>query len=158
MKSSKIILALFMAQMLCLLIPRAIFSQTETLDIIQYTPPKGWTKTPKEGAMAFIDINKTTNGFCLLTIFKSSPSAGTAQKDFAAQWDGLLVKPFKAQPNPKTQTQSTPEGWQITVGAGEIEVDGAKSVAVLTVFTGFGKTASVLANLNDESYFAQVDA
>jgi hypothetical protein len=157
MKISKIIFAIFIVNF-CLFIPRTIFSQTETLDIIQYTPPKGWTRTPKEGAMAFIDINKTTNAFCILTIFKSSPSAGTAQKDFANEWDGLLVKPFKADANPKTQTQTTAEGWQVTVGAGEIEVDGAKSVALLTVFTGFGKTASILANLNDESYFAQVDA
>ena len=141
-----------------LFVPQTIFCQTETLDIIQYTPPKGWTKTPKEGAMAYIDVNKTTNGFCILTIFKSNASAGTAQKDFANEWNGLLVKPFKADANPKTQTQSTPEGWQITVGAGEIEVDGAKSIALLTVFTGFGKTASILANLNDESYLAQVDA
>jgi hypothetical protein len=156
MKYSKLIWALSVA---CFLfIPQAIFAQTETFDIIQYTPPKGWTKNPKEGAMAFIDVNTKTNGFCILTIFKSSPSAGSAQKDFANEWDGLLVKPFRAAANPKTETQNTPEGWQVTVGAGEIEVDGAKSIAILTVFSGFGKTASILANLNDESYMAQVDA
>jgi hypothetical protein len=76
MKTTKIILALLIGQIFCLFVPQTVLCQTETLDIIQYTPPKGWTKTPKEGAMAYIDVNKTTNGFCILTIFKSSPSAG----------------------------------------------------------------------------------
>ena len=97
MKASKIILALFIVQIFCLFIPRTIFCQTEKLDIIQYTPPKGWTKTPKEGAMVFTDINKTTNGFCLLTVYASKVSAGTPQKDFANEWNELVVKPFKGR-------------------------------------------------------------
>jgi hypothetical protein len=38
MKTSKIILALFIAQILCLFVPQAILCQTEKLDIIEYTP------------------------------------------------------------------------------------------------------------------------
>jgi hypothetical protein len=157
MTAFKIIFAIFTAY-ICLFAPQAILSQVETLDIVQFTPPKGWTRTPKDGAVAFVDVNKTTGNFCILTIFASTPSTGTAQKDFDREWDGLLVKPFKAAANPKTQTQSTPEGWQVTVGAGEIEAEGGKSIALLTVITGFGKTVSVLANLNEQSYLAQVDA
>src|SRR5262249_29239077 len=130
---------------------------TETLDIVHYTPPKGWTRTPKEGAMVFSDVNKTTNGFCILTVYASTPSAGSPQKDFASKWNEFVVKPFKAEANPKTETQ-TAEGWQVVAGAGQIEMEGLKAYAVLTVFSGFGKTASVLAILNDESYLAQTSA
>ena len=116
MKASKIILALFIAQILCLIVPQVMFCQTETFDVIQYTPPKGWTKTQKEGVMIFSDTNKTTNGFCILTVYASTPSAGSPQKDFANEWNELIVKPFKAEANPKTETQ-TDDGWTSVSGA-----------------------------------------
>ncbi len=140
-----------------LFVPETIFCQTETLEGVQYTPPKGWTKTPKEGAAVYTIINKTTNAFCLFTIYGSSPSAGTPSQDFAKEWDNLVVKPFKAQANPKTETQTAPEGWQGTAGGAEIEMsEGIKAIALLTVFTGFGKKASVLTIFNDQSYLAQM--
>src|SRR5437763_1795449 len=142
MKSSKIILALFMAQIVCLLVPRTIVCQTETLDIIQYTPPKGWTKTPTEGAIVFVDINKTTNAACLLTIYASSPSSGSPKKDFENTWNEKVVKPLNGQANPKTETQTDSQGWQVTAGAAEVEIEGGKSYAILTVYSGYGKTTS----------------
>ena len=96
MKTYKIILALVFAQAICLLVPQAISCQTETQDIIKYTPPKGWSRTQKDGATVYVDMNKTSGAFCILTVYSSTPSSGSPQKDFAAQWDGLLVKPFKA--------------------------------------------------------------
>ena len=159
MKTSKIILGLLIAQTLCLFAAKAIFCQTETLDIVSYTPPKGWAKTYKEGAVVYTEINKSTNAFCLLTVYAGTPSAGSPQKDFANEWNAFVVKPFKAEPSPKTETQTTPDGWQATVGGTQIELDaGIKAAAILTVFSGFGKTASVLVIFNDESYLAQASA
>jgi hypothetical protein len=157
MKVSKIIFGLFIAQVLCLFVPQIVLCQTETLDIIQYTPPKGWTKTPKEGVMVFSDINKSTNRFCILTVYASTVSAGSPQKDFANEWDELIVKPFKAEANPKTETQ-TQDGWTSVAGAAQIEMEGSKSYVIMTVFSGYGKTASVYALLNDQSYLPQLDA
>jgi hypothetical protein len=157
MKASKIIFALFIAQVLCLFVPQIVVCQTETLDIIQYTPPKGWTKTPKEGVMVFSDINKSTNGFCILTVYASTASAGSPQKDFANEWNELIVKPFKAEANPKTETQ-TEDGWTSVAGAAQIETEGSKSYVIMTVLSGYGRTASVYALLNDQSYLPQLDA
>src|SRR5580765_2058627 len=157
MKTSKIILALFIAQILCLFAPHTNFCQTEKLDIIEYTPPKGWTKTPKEGVMTFTDQNKTTDSFCILTVYESMPSSGDAQKDFANVWNVVIVKPFKADANPKTETQ-TEDGWTSVSGAAQIDADGVKSAVLMTVITGYGRTASVFAILNNQSYFPQIDA
>jgi hypothetical protein len=140
-----------------LFVPQAVFCQTETFDVIQYTPPKGWTKTPKEGVMVYSDTNKTTNGFCILTVYASTPSAGSPEKDFANEWNELIVKPFKADANPKTETQ-TDDGWTSVSGAAQIESDGIKSYVIMTVLSGYGKTASVYAILNDQAYLAQLDA
>ena len=157
MKVTKIILGLFIAQISCLFVPQSVFCQTETLDIIQYTPPKGWTKTPKEGVMVFTNTNKSTNAFCILTVYASTPSAGSPQKDFANEWNELIVKPFQAKANPKTETQ-TQDGWTSVVGGAQIEMEGGKSYVIMTVLSGYGRTASVYALLNDQSYLPQLDA
>jgi len=159
MKTSKIIFGILIVQVVFVFAAQPSFSQTETLDIVQYTPPSGWAKTLKEGAVVFSNINKTTSAFCVLTVYGGAPSAGSPQQDFANGWNQFVVKPFKAEANPKTQTQTNPEGWQATVGGAQIELDsGIKAAAILTVFSGFGKTASVLVIFNDESYLAQASA
>ena len=157
MKVTKIFVGLFIAQVLCLFVPQIVFCQTERLDIIQYTPPKGWTKTPKEGVMVFSDINKSTNGFCILTVNVSKASAGSPQKDFANEWSELIVERFKAEASPKTETQ-TEDGWTSVSGGAQIELEGGKSYVILTVLSGFGRTASFYALLNDQSYLRQLDA
>src|ERR1035437_1321203 len=156
MKISKIALALFIANFF-LFVPLSSFGQTETLDIVQYTPPKGWAKTPKDGAVVYSDVNQTANTFCVLTIYSSTTSAGTPQKDFANQWNALVVKPLMAEANPKTESKTRPDGWQTTTAASAIESGGVKSIAILAVFSGFGKTTSVLAVLNDQSYVPQLE-
>lgn len=134
-------------------IPERIFSQTEKFDIMTYTAPKGWTKTPKQGAVVYSDADQAKGTFCLLTVYAGAQSTGSPDKDFAADWEEFVVKPFKAGPGPKTQTQPAADGWQAVVGGSTIELDGGvKAAAVLTVFSGFGKSASVLAIFNDDSY------
>ncbi len=163
MKNSKsiyrAIFGLLMAQASCLFVTQTAFCQTETVDIVTYTPPAGWTKTYKEGAVVYSDINKTTNGYCILTVYASTPSAGGPQQDFAKGWNDFVVKPFKVAANPKTESRTDPDGWQGTVGGSQFETDGGlKGIALLTVFSGFGKTASVLVIFNDEPYLAVADA
>lgn len=117
MKGSKIILRLAVATIFAV-VPMAIFSQTEKLDIFEYTPPTGWTKSPKDGVMVYLDTNKTAGTFCVLSVYPSSPSVGDPQKDFANEWSELIVKPFKADTNPKTDNQ-TEDGWTTVSGAAD---------------------------------------
>src|SRR5205085_365194 len=94
-----------------------------------------------------------------LTVYAATASAGSPQKDFANEWNKRVVEPFKAESNPKTETQTNSDDWQATAGGAQIELDGGiKAAAILTVFSGFGKTTSILAIFNDESYLSQVSA
>ena len=131
-------------------------SQTETFDIITYTPPKDWVKTTKEGVVSYTTINTTVGTFCSIAIYASAPSAGDVQKDFKKEWNDLVVKPFKADPNPKTEAQEE-DGWQSATGISLIKMDSLDAFAILTVISGFGKTVSILARANDQSYAADVD-
>jgi putative nucleic acid binding protein len=155
MKASKIIFGFFVAHIIFLCVPATAISQTEKFGIVQYTPPKGWTKTPKDNVVAYSNLNQTTGGFCIITVYGATPGGGQAQNDFTKEWNNLVVKPLQAEANPKTETQLA-DGWTIIAGGAAVEFQGSKSVAFLTVFSGFGKTVSVLGVLNDESYMTQL--
>ena len=156
MKTSKIVFGLFIGTILCLVAAPSIFCQTETLDIIQFTPPQGWSRTIKDGAVILGD--RTANTFCILTVYPGTSTSGNAQRDFDNAWNQFVVTPFKAPANPKTET-TTAEGWEVTAGGAQVDLDGGiKAAMILTVFSGYGKRASILAIFNDESYIAHVDA
>jgi hypothetical protein len=143
---------------LCLLISVQACSQTETFDIATYTPPKDFKKDVKPGVINYTNVNATTGGFCVIAMFASSASTGDAEKDFEREWNALAVTPYKAEANPKTETQTNAEGWEVVTAAAPIKLDGAELYVILTVASGFGKTMSIRTSLNDEAYTAQVDA
>jgi hypothetical protein len=156
MKASRITITLFIAG-LFLFSEHVVFGQTEKLDIIEYTPPTGWTRTPKDGLMVYNNLDKATGGYCLLTVYPSTGNAGSPQKDFVREWTEKVVKPFKAEANPKTETQ-TADGWTSVSAATQIESDGAKSAVLMTVVSGYGRTASILAIFNNQEYVPQIEA
>jgi hypothetical protein len=139
-------------------IMQQVIAQTETFDIATYTPPKDFKKDSKQGVVNYTSVNSTTGSFCVIAMYASTASTGDAEKDFKREWKELVATPFKAEANPKTETQSTADGWKIVVGAAPIKMDSADVYIILSVASGFGKTLSIRTSLNDESYIAQVDA
>ena len=157
MKISKLVLRLFIGSLLCLFIEQTALSQTEKLGIVSITPPKGWTRTAKENAVAYSEIDRTTGRFCIITLYGATRGTGKAQSDFAREWTNLVVKPLSAERDPKTETESA-EGWTATAGGTAVEYQGSKAFAFLTVFTGQGKTVSVLGVFNDPAYLDTLTA
>jgi hypothetical protein len=139
-----------------MLFSRSAFGQTETLDGVTYTPPKGWSKTVKEGAVVYTDIDKAANTFCVMTLYGLAAGSGDPKNDFASAWKEFVFRPLAAEANPKTESLPAVDGWTTAAGGSLIEMNGVRSVAILTVFSGYGKTASVLAIFNDESYSSQM--
>jgi len=156
MKGPKTLLIVVIGLILCLFTPLSVFSQTERLGVVQYTPPKGWTKNQKENVVTFSEINHSGR-FCFITLYGATPSVGTPQKDFAKEWNNLVVTPWSGEANPKTETQ-TVDGWTATAGGTAIDFQGNKAFAFLSVLSGFGKTVSVLGILNDDSYLIPLQA
>ena len=143
---------------LYLLISVFAFSQTETFDIATYKAPKDFKKESKQGVVNYTNVNSTTGSFCVIAMYASTASTGDAEKDFAREWETLVVAPFKAEANPKTETITNAEGWEVVTGAAPVKIDGADLYIILTVASGFGKTMSIRTSLNDEAYTAQIDA
>jgi hypothetical protein len=153
MKTAKIIFAC----LLCLSATQTAFGQTEKLGIIHYTAPTGWSKSTNENVVAFSKYNQSTGLFCIITVYGATSGAGKPKDEFSKAWDLRVVTPLQAEANPKTETQVA-EGWTITAGGAPVDVQGSKSFAFLTVFSGFGKTASILGVFNDQSYMSQLAA
>jgi hypothetical protein len=134
------------------------FCQTETFDIATYTPPPGWTKNSSRDYVSYTTIDKTKGTYCVLAIYTAVTSKGSPQKDFASEWKGLVAKLYQTDAHPKTEVQTTADGWKAVVGAARARQDTTNFYVVLTVYSGFGKTSSILITLNDQSYMPQADA
>lgn len=155
MNRSKLLLALFLTPILCLCIMQTAFAQAEKLGSVKYMPPKGWTKSERENGVIFSEVNQTTGRFCFITLYGEMPTQGTPEADFRTQWATLVVKPWGADPNPKSETQPD-NGWTVIAAGAPIEFQGTKAFAFLTVVSGFGKTVSVLGILNEQSYLSSL--
>lgn len=141
----------------CITLMQQAICQTEKFGIIAYSPPKGWQKDNKQSFISYITINQNTGGFCLLALYSAITSNGSPEKDFEKEWNDLVVKPYGAANNPKTETRTNADGWKVIAGAATVQKNNLTSYVILTVFSGFEKTISVLANLNDQAYISDID-
>ena len=131
--------------------PPAAIAQTEKLGIIQYAAPAGFIKTAKDHAVVFSLIDQAKAKFCFITLYAVGPTTGNPQSDFANEWKLRVIDHWNGEASPKTEAVQD-DGWTAIAGGGLIDFEGNKAFAFLTVISGFGKTVSVLAVLNDESY------
>jgi hypothetical protein len=134
------------------------FAQPEKLGIVKYTPPAGWTKTQTQpNVIAFSILNQTTGGFCIITLYGAAPGTGNPQSDFTREWNNLVVRTMKAEPNPSTASEAE-DGWTGIGGGGAVDFQNSKALAFLTVVSGFGQAVSILGVTNDQSYIPQFQA
>jgi hypothetical protein len=150
-------LGLFVALVSCLLVPQTALCQTQKLGIVQYTAPTGWKKTAKENIVAFSQLDEATGHFCIITLYGATRGTGTPESDFKREWDNLVIKPFKAEANPQTETEAS-DGWTAIAGGAAVELETGKAIAFLTVISGGGKTVSILGLFNDKSYATEIAA
>jgi len=154
---TRIILVSFVSLIICLFQPVNAFSQREKLGIVNYIPPTGMTKLPKENVIVFSELNQTTGKYCIITLYGATPGTGNAKSDFTREWNNLVVKTLdKAEASPKTDV-SNADGWTILAAGSAVESGVGKALAFLTVISGSGKTVSILAVFNDPAYVKQVD-
>ena len=140
-----------------------VIGQTETFDIIHYTPPKDpagivWKKDMNQGVVNYTNVNESTGHFCIITIYASTVSTNDPDKDFRNDWKELVVTPYKAGDNPETETQTIEDGWKVVTSVAAVKVDGTDVYILLTVVSGFGKTVSIRCSMNHQSYVTDIDA
>ncbi|MEO5942406.1 MAG: hypothetical protein ABIP30_15585 [Ferruginibacter sp.] len=143
--------------LLLAIITQQVIAQTETFDIATYTTPENFQKVSYQGVINYTTINKTNGSFCVIAMYTSKPSTGDAKKDFKNDWTTLVVNPFKADPDPKTETETTADGWKMVSAAVPIKLDGTDCYVYLAVVSGFGKTMSIRTSMNNEVYASTLE-
>jgi hypothetical protein len=134
------------------------YSQKQKFDIASFTAPQGWQRMDSNGIVLFMD-SKTANdltSFCQIFIYPSVRSSGTASADFQSEWAKHVVKATSTEQVPKTETQKSPEGWEVTTGYANVNHMGITYTCILVTASGFGKAMSVLVNVAGESYTTAV--
>lgn len=149
---------LFITFLITILFSQNTSAQTEKLGVIKYMTPPGFTKSAQEQhAVVFTKLDQAKGNFCFITLYAAGASSGNPQTDFASEWRTRVVDPWKAAANPKME--SVPDnGWTGVAGGAQIDFQGNKAFAFLTVISGFGKIVSVLAVVNEDSYLAPLQA
>lgn len=149
---------LLRAAALCLAVsfvslPARAFAQKETIDLMTFEPPKGWTKEVKALTYTvYTTVDQKKGTYCRLFLMLSTPSKGSVEKDFDHEWKELVVREHAVTQAPQVTGQRTEAGWQIKSGKAPFTFKGVAATATLTTMTGHGKTTSVLALANSESY------
>lgn len=141
-----------------LLLTTQAMAQTETFDIVTYSPPKDFTKDAKPGVVNYVHANATTGAFCVVSLYASTANSGDAQKDFNTAWKELVAIPYNINSIPKTEKESTTDGWEIVAGGTPAKIDGADVYILLTVLSGFNIKVCIRASLNDQSYLEHMTA
>jgi hypothetical protein len=148
---------LLAATLFCFLSVPQTFGQSEKLGAVGFTSPKGFTKTLKENVVAFSSYDQSTGKFCIITLYGVTPGTGSPQGDFNREWNNLVVKTLNAETNPKTESE-VEDGWTATGAGTNVDFNGGKALAILTVMTNGDRTASILAVFNEPSYAAPLAA
>lgn len=147
---------LFGAILLFLML-RPATCQSESIDLVRFTPPASWTVTRKDAAVVLSDTKTAPGAFCVVTISASRSSAGTNDGDFKSEWARLVAVPYQVKDQPKAERQVS-DGWTTASAAAPVVIDGAQALALLTVISGYGRSTTILSLLNSNIYLPILDS
>ncbi|MFN8252453.1 MAG: hypothetical protein U0V75_11290 [Ferruginibacter sp.] len=139
-------------QFILYLISNLLQAQTEKFDIAEYKAPQGYTKSVKSNMVSYTKSDENTRSFCIISIYGSVTTSANPQDAFLSQWNYLVVDAFKTENDVQVDTTYELDGRVVTVGEAMIKSGSLSPVAVLTCFSGFGQTSSVLCITNSVSY------
>ncbi|MGG9960541.1 hypothetical protein [Ferruginibacter sp. SUN106] len=133
------------------------FAQKASFDIVSYTPPKGWKKEVKENFTSFTITDKKTNGWCQISIVKSTTSKGDIEKDFESEWQELVVKSYKVTDAPQGNEVQEAEGWKIKAGAGKFIFNNSNAMVLLTTMSGYNRCVSIVSTTSNQCYIKDIE-
>ena len=130
-------------------------AQTETFDIVRYTPPQGWTKEVKANLVQYTITDKAKRTYSIIGIYASKLSSGDAAEDFRNEWNELVVKVRGEVAAPTIMKLVSGDGRAGTGGTSLFKNQGVDNSVVLLSYTVFGRVVSVVVLMNSADFQAQ---
>ncbi|MFZ4771431.1 MAG: hypothetical protein ACOYLO_14705 [Ferruginibacter sp.] len=141
---------------LFLFVSIVLFAQKETFDITSYTAPNGWNKEEKKNVVSYKIINQQKKTWSQIGIYRSMTTKGSAAKDFEREWQELIVNTYKITDAPKMTDIPEQGGWQIKSGGSKYIFNKQNAMVMLTTYSGYGKTVSIVALASSPDYGADI--
>lgn len=118
------------------------FAQTETFDMMTFTPPKGWERKEFKDRIGFSKPDRS----CLVMIYESRESTGSGLSDFKSEWQERVAKQFNTTAEPKTpDVVPSKEGdAEVLMSGANFDSSGTKVSSLLVVYRTRERAMSVL--------------
>jgi hypothetical protein len=131
---------------------------SDTFDIAVFQPPPEWKKQTKDGVVIFSILNEQKGTFAMITLYGSGESSGNAKNDFDSEWQQFVVGQFAIKGSPQIEPVRNTEGWTIVTGGTTFQNEQGTSAVILSTYSGYGKTFSVMAIFNSQDHLPAIEA
>lgn len=135
-----------------------LHAQTESFDLVSYTPPAGWQKEVRENLVLYSIIDQQKKTWCQIAIVKSTISKGTIEQDFESEWNELVVKNYNPSEPPQLEETQEKDGWKIKTGTAAFVFNNSNAFAMITTMSGFERCASIVVTTNCQDYMNEIEA
>jgi hypothetical protein len=132
------------------------FAQKETFELVKYIAPKGWKKELRQDLVMYTVVDKKDKAWCQLGIYKSTDSKGSLENDFDADWKELVCKTYKITDTVPPADTAEADGWKIKTGSGKFTFNNKPAAAMLTTFSGYGRSISIVAVAGNQRYLQNI--
>ncbi len=131
-------------------------AQTEHFDIADFNIPKDYKKEVKTTAVTYTKTQGQR--FCIIAVYTSRSAGKDAEKEFQAEWQDLIAKPYGINTAP-TVSKEQKQGWNVYSGATTANSEATGVYAVmLYAHIGFDKMADAVIMYNDDAYRSDLEA
>jgi hypothetical protein len=138
-------------------VPMPASGQSETFDLVTFTPPKGFTKNVKSSYISYTDINNRAGTFCVIGIYASRDGAKKAEDEFIREWSELVAATYNITASPRFTTTNIDTQWKMCSASANASQNGQNFKLRLAAYTGNKKVVSILFNYNSDAYTQTIE-
>jgi len=133
-----------------------VFAQHETFGVVSYKPVKGWKKERTDKFVSFSKTDEAKGTFCMISIYPAGTGNSDSKTNFDSSWQKIVRGPLGAG-DPKMETASTENGWELQTGSAQFDKEGLTGIAMLVTASNNGTIANMLVLYNSDAYNAQLN-
>ncbi|MEI6059069.1 MAG: hypothetical protein WCR72_00090 [Bacteroidota bacterium] len=132
------------------------FAQTETFDIVTFSPPQSWKRDTQAGSVSF--TASKGNAFCVAGLYKSRLINSVSEKEFLTEWNELVNIPFGISDKPLI-SHSMQNGWNVFSGSTNVTTKQSGTYTIkLVSYAADGKIISASINSNSALFNKEEEA
>jgi hypothetical protein len=131
--------------------------QSETFDIVSFTPPAGWERKQQTSVLLFTKNTENPKAFCEIAIYKSRTGTNDLQIEFVNEWSDLIKKSKSIDVPVQRTVENGTNGWSL-ISAKALSQTTPPYESILVTIVGFGRVTSILFFVSDDKFMPEISA